>query len=93
MHRKMAGVTETAPGVGRVEWESHGEGGCLLFQTQQREASRLSKARVGHTAAGWTEYSQGYHIVGTPHKRQKRKWVAGLDTRNRADYRHGYMGA
>lgn len=82
-----------SPGVGRVEWESHGEGGWLRLQTQQREASSLSKARVGHTAAGWTEYSHGHHIVGTPQERERRKWVARLDSRNRADFRHDCMGA
>lgn len=60
-------------GIERVEWESHGKGSWPLLQTQQREASSLSKARVGHTAAGWTHYSHGHHVVGTPPGRQRRQ--------------------
>lgn len=31
----------------------------------EREAFSQTKASVGHTAAGWTEYTHGHHTVGS----------------------------
>lgn len=49
------------------------QGGRLASSRPSKGRNSLTKARVGHTAAGWTAYSHGYHIVGTPFRRQRCK--------------------
>lgn len=48
-------------------------GGTQASSRPSKGRHSLTKARVGHTAAGWTEYSHGYHVVGTPYGRQRCK--------------------
>lgn len=68
MQRKMAGVTEAALVLGGWRGKAMGREAGPSSILAEREAFSRTKARVGHTAAGWTEYTHGHHTVGTSHR-------------------------